>query len=137
MGWLKDWLIHDGHSWADSCEYGYKCMKCGVRQVDSDLAENFTCKEILAFGKDCRFGAVAYCGIESLGLITSYAPKEVTYPDGNKGMAWTGIHLTDKVTKVGAPWCSKNPRVVGSMKEYAARELERSLKEAGDRSDTK
>jgi hypothetical protein len=64
-----------------------------------------------------------------LGLITSYTPEEVTYRDGNKGMAWTGIHLTNKVGKLGAPWSSKSPRVVGRMKEYAARELANTLVE--------
>jgi hypothetical protein len=127
MGWLKDLLIGDGHSWSESGPNGYKCSKCGVEQTDFDLERNFTCKQIQAFGKDCRFGALAYCGIDCLGLITSYTPEEVTYQDGSKRMAWTGIHLTDKVGKIGAPWSSTKPRVVGRMKESAARELRNAL----------
>jgi hypothetical protein len=57
-------------------------------------------------------GSLAVCGIGTLGLITVDTPSEVTYQDGNKGLAWTGIHLTNKITEVGSPWSSRNPLVL-------------------------
>jgi len=59
-----------------------------------------------------RKGALAFCGRNTLGLITLDAPQPVTYPDGTIGMAWVGIHLTDTIAPVGAPWSSRAPRVV-------------------------
>lgn len=63
-------------------------------------------------------GTLAICGIGCLGLITEDEPKEITYPDGNKGTAYVGIHLTDKVSKVGSPWSSRNPKVVGHINDF-------------------
>jgi hypothetical protein len=59
-----------------------------------------------------RKGSLAICGLGCLGLVTEDKPKEVKYPDGNKGMAYVGIHLTDKLAPVGSPWSSRNPRVL-------------------------
>lgn len=58
-----------------------------------------------------RKGAIAICSLGSIGLITSDEPQEVTYADGNKAVAWTGIHLTDKIAPIGSPWSSREPRV--------------------------
>lgn len=55
-------------------------------------------------------GALAICSRGILGLITSDGVEEVTYPDGTKGQAYTGIKLSGP--DVGEPWCSRNPCVV-------------------------
>ena len=57
-------------------------------------------------------GAIAYCSNNKLGLITSTTKVEVTYPDDTTDEAWTGIHLTGKM---GTPWSSRNPLVVGKI----------------------
>jgi hypothetical protein len=72
--------------------------------------------------------AIAYCSLGMLGLILSEKPEEVTYGDGNKGVAWLGIqlrHLTlpgamthdgqDKILKPGDKWSSRTPRVIGYL----------------------
>lgn len=56
-----------------------------------------------------RKGAIAVCSRGILGLITSEQPEEVEYPDGNKGVAWTGIQLDHNP---GAPWSSREPKVL-------------------------
>lgn len=66
-------------------------------------------------------GAIAICGIGCLGLITSEAPEAVKYKDGNIGVAWTGIHLTDKVVPAGSPWSSRNPKIVVESVEDLAK----------------
>lgn len=82
-------------------------------------------------------GYVARCSMGKLGLITSYGLVDVTYPDGNKGKAHTGIQLTDATEEdhleyaatfgdehqdpkhpanfVGGPWSSRSPEVVGEL----------------------
>ena len=62
-----------------------------------------------------RKGSFALCGLKCLGLITEDQPIEITYDDGNKGVAYVGIHLTNKVTDIGKPWSSRNPIVVGHI----------------------
>jgi hypothetical protein len=57
-------------------------------------------------------GMLAVCSLGSLGLITDSLKKEITYPDGTKGEAWVGVHVTDKVAEIGSPWSSRNPTVV-------------------------
>lgn len=77
-----------------------------------------------------RKGAVALCSLNRVGLITSDSPVEVTYNDGNKGISWIGIQLTDgevmgvggdkgKIIeqKIGDPWMSKNPNVIGYIED--------------------
>ena len=64
-----------------------------------------------------RRGALAICGIGTLGLIMTKDPVLVEYPDGNSGMAWSGIHLTSKVCEIGTPWSSRNPVVVGYVED--------------------
>ena len=63
-------------------------------------------------------GDIAFCGANSLGLITSDHMVEVVYPDGNNCMAWTGVHLTNRLSKIGCPWSSKNPQVVGRIEDF-------------------
>lgn len=60
-------------------------------------------------------GKLAFCSLGSLGLIIEDELKEITYPDGTKGTAYVGIHLTDKIAAIGSPWCSRNPSVVGEI----------------------
>lgn len=65
-------------------------------------------------------GAIAVCGIGTVGVITSEGPVPVKYLDGNEGIAWTGIHLgygedglTRKVSvKPGDLWSSQRPRII-------------------------
>jgi len=63
-------------------------------------------------------GAIAKCAWGTIGVIAVDRPQEVTYPDGKKGMAWTGFHLTETilegghVIKIGDPWSSKKPEVL-------------------------
>jgi len=57
-------------------------------------------------------GAIARCSLGTLGLITSDGPVPVTYKDGNSGIAWVGIHLTDAIAPLGSSWSSRNPRIV-------------------------
>lgn len=62
---------------------------------------------------EIKNGTLAICSLGTLGLITCDAPQEITYQNGNKGTAWTGIHLTNKIAPIGSPWSSRNPKVVG------------------------
>ena len=61
-------------------------------------------------------GKLALCSQGSLGLITENEPREVTYPDGSKGIAFVGIHMTDKIAPIGSPWSSRNPAIVGEIR---------------------
>jgi len=78
-----------------------------------------------------RKGDICICGIGSIGLITKDGVQEVEYPDGNKGQAYVGIHLTDKVSKVGNPWSSRSPRILCNVKnlEIVVLEEEHQRKE--------
>ena len=80
--------------------------------------------------KEIKKGAIAICSLGRVGLITSEKPIKVTYNDGNKGVSWVGIQLTDgevrgvggdkgKVIKqkVGDPWMSRNPKVIGHINQ--------------------
>lgn len=60
-------------------------------------------------------GALAVCSQGILGLITSDGLQDVTYPDGTKGLAYTGIKLSG--LNVGEPWCSREPTVVAWVDE--------------------
>ena len=81
-----------------------------------------------------RKNAIAICSLNRIGLITSETPIDVTYNDGNKGVSWVGIQLTDgevmgiggdkgKIIKqkIGDPWMSKNPKVIGYLDEILAK----------------
>jgi hypothetical protein len=57
-------------------------------------------------------GSLALCRLGSLGLITKSVPQMVEYGDGNKGVAYVGIHLTDKISEIGKPWSSRHPKVI-------------------------
>jgi hypothetical protein len=58
-------------------------------------------------------GAIAVCSHGYIGLVTCDEPQPVNYGDGNKGVAWTGIHLS--AGKIGDPWCSREPTVIGEI----------------------
>lgn len=51
-----------------------------------------------------EIGTIAICSNGSLGLIT----------DINDGLC-KGIHLTNAISKIGAPWQSSSPIIVASM----------------------
>lgn len=67
---------------------------------------------------DIRKGSIAICSLRCVGLVTQDSPKVVTYANGDQGVAYVGIHLTDKVAPVGSPWSSRNPKVVGHIEDY-------------------
>jgi hypothetical protein len=52
-------------------------------------------------------GTIAICSRGRKGLVTSDGQVEVSYEDGTKGMAWTGVHLGPAV--LGQPWSSRKP----------------------------
>ena len=62
---------------------------------------------------EARRGAIAICSLGTLGIITHDEPQDVEYPDGNKGKAYVGYHLTEKVTQAGEKWSSRDPQVIG------------------------
>jgi len=72
-----------------------------------------------------RKGALAICSKGRIGLITSRSPVAIEYADGNKGFAWTGIHLTDAVVgdgKAGEPfWSSRDPKIVGHVDDLTGK----------------
>ena len=90
--------------------------------------------------------AVAKCSLGVLGIITSTEMEEVTYSDGNKGVAWTGFVVeptqiegikgnAGKIidVKVGNLWCSKRPEVVKLLEKEDCEEngifsLDKTLK---------
>lgn len=74
-------------------------------------------RSIASNGSRAMSGALAFCGLGALGLITSDSPTPVNYRDGSTGLAWTGIHLTRKIAPIGSAWSSRDPRVV-SYKNY-------------------
>ncbi len=66
-------------------------------------------------------GALAICEAGTLGLITSNQVESITYLSVPVN-AWLGIHLTDTPvidgepwSKIGDPWSSRNPRVIGYL----------------------
>ncbi len=65
-------------------------------------------------------GAIAICSAGTLGIIVVNEQVLITYPNGGRGLAWTGIHLTDgkvfgHAVKIGDPWSSRNPKVIGYL----------------------
>lgn len=85
--------------------------------------------------------ALAYCTSGLLGLITSDAPNSVTYNDGAKGTAWTGLQVTggwiagrggDTGTKKfctpGMPWSSRTPRIIARLNAEEGGALEEHLR---------
>jgi len=63
-------------------------------------------------------GDLALCSLGALGLITADEPQEVSYSDGNKDLAYVGIHLTDKIAPIGSPWSSRSPRIAGNLSQF-------------------
>ena len=57
-------------------------------------------------------GSIALCSCGYLGLITANGRTKITYSDGNSGEAYVGIHLTNQLEEIGAPWSSRNPKVI-------------------------
>lgn len=75
----------------------------------------------------CKY-AIAKCSLGVYGVITVDEPKDVTYADGNTGVAWTGLVIRDisipgvgghsgKVINVksGNTWSSKRPEVIAQL----------------------
>jgi len=62
-----------------------------------------------------RKGDIAFCSLGTAGLITEAEPREVTYPDQTTGIAYVGIHLTDKIAPIGSPWSARRPIVMGHI----------------------
>jgi len=60
-------------------------------------------------------GDIGVCSAGALGLITQDGKQPVLYGDGNKDIAYVGIHLTDKIAPIGSPWSSRNPIVIGHI----------------------
>jgi hypothetical protein len=62
-------------------------------------------------------------------LITENNPRELSYPDGNKGFGYVGIHLTEKIAAIGSPWSSRNPKVICHVDDLVnhLRELREAL----------
>jgi hypothetical protein len=95
-------------------------------------------------------GKIALCSRGALGLITEAQPKRVLYkrcdycagaisgadaPELCKcetGMAYVGIHLTDKVAPVGSPWSSRTPRIVDDLGTLFAHDAAADNIEADD-----
>jgi hypothetical protein len=97
-----------------------------VSLVDNAEPESRIKPENVVQKLEPRRGAIATCSIGSLGLILREAPEDITYPDGNKGKAWTGIYLADRTVHwhfgpkqgqdefitAGSPWSSSKPNVI-------------------------
>ena len=62
-----------------------------------------------------RKGSIAICSLGMLGLITSDGLEEITYSDGNTGLAFIGIHLN--MQNLGNKWSSRNPVIIGHVQE--------------------
>ena len=60
-------------------------------------------------------GDIAVCSLGCLGLVMEDGPQEIIYQDGNRGIAYTGIHITNKIVPVGSEWTSRSPIVVGHV----------------------
>jgi len=62
-------------------------------------------------------GDIGICSLNCLGLILDSTPKTIIYKNGERGTAYTGIHLTNKVVSAGSSWSSRNPRIVGHVND--------------------
>ena len=58
-------------------------------------------------------GFICYCSQGKLGLVLSKKRVQVKYPNGKKGLAYTGIHLQEP--DFGKPWSSRKPHIVGMI----------------------
>jgi hypothetical protein len=55
------------------------------------------------------------------GIIASGKEREITYPDGEVGIAWIGLHLMEQRTedpRHGTMWSSRNPCLIGTIEEF-------------------
>ena len=76
-------------------------------------------------------GAIAFCSVGRLGLITSEKPEPFTFSNGDTVVTWQGIQLTeglggknkDYPQKVGDFWCSQNPKVVGHLNTFLSAKI--------------
>lgn len=73
--------------------------------------------------KEPRAGAIALCGLNALGLITSGEILDLTEEGGKERKAWVGIQLTHKLTHVGGVWTSRNPKVICYVEDLIASKL--------------
>lgn len=60
-------------------------------------------------------GDIGICSLGTIGLITEDYPITITYKDGNQSKAYVGFHLTDKISEIGKPWSSRNPKIIGNI----------------------
>jgi hypothetical protein len=85
--------------------------------------------------------ALAYCSGGLLGLITSDTQQDITYNDGNKGTAWTGLQVTGGwiagrggdigkrfFRAPGMAWSSRTPRIIAQLDGVEGAALEEQLK---------
>jgi hypothetical protein len=87
-----------------------------------------------------KAGDIAVCSRGAVGLITEDMPRWVTYKHCGpcssgfasspctceKGYTFVGVHLTNKTAKVGSPWASRTPRVVGHISSFVPDEFPES-----------
>lgn len=60
-----------------------------------------------------KAGDLARCSLGFLGQITSSEMQEVSYVNGDKGVAYVGVHMENRDgVKAGDPWASRNPTLV-------------------------
>ena len=82
------------------------------KDVSPDL-----CCGIYSLPEKITAGTLALCSMGALGMITSDTMMDVVYGDGNTGIAYIGMHLTDKIAPIGSRWSSRKPKVVGHISD--------------------
>lgn len=93
----------------------YTCNKiCGNTQP-SNTEDNICLSCGSGILLQPRKGSIAICSSGFLGLITYDFKKEVTYPDGNSGHTYIGVHISDNKNVFGKTWSSRNPEVIGKL----------------------
>ena len=83
-----------------------------------------------------KVGTVAVCSNGCIGLVTEAEPRRITYTlcdycvgaisgaddDSScacvKGIAYVGVHLSNKTAPIGSPWSSRDPRVIGHIDQF-------------------
>jgi len=126
---------------ASRAQEGQKFLDLVFEAIWQTLA-NFGTDRIREAANEPKKGDLAVCSRGYLGLITSEGPEEVSYPDGTRGQAWTGIHLTwyrgleYQHTNPGDPWSSRTPTVVGYINDegkVSTHEVTKRLRETLER----
>lgn len=110
-------------------------------------------------------GMVAFCTLNTLGLITNDEPQLITYQKCDRcneldttrglaefqkwaarrvedlktdpctcqaGIAYVGIHLTDKIAPIGSPWSSRTPKVICKLEDLIYTRWNEMVKEYWD-----